>query len=63
MDQLGAITMFVTTVDQGSFTRAAACLGKTTSALTKAVSHLESQLGTRLLERSTRRIDLTEAGH
>ena len=63
MDQLGAITMFVTTVDQGSFTRAAACLGKTTSALTKAVSHLESQLGPRLLERSTRRIALTEAGH
>lgn len=63
MDQLGAITMFVTTADQGSFTRAAACLGKTTSALTKAVSHLENQLGTRLLERSTRRLALTEAGH
>ena len=62
MDQLGAITMFVTTADQGSFTRAAACLGKTTSALTKAVTHLETQLGTRLFERSTRRIALTEAG-
>ncbi|ERO65503.1 LysR family transcriptional regulator [Pseudomonas piscis] len=63
MDQLGAISMFVATADQGSFTRAAACLGKTTSALTKAVTHLETQLGTRLFERSTRRIALTEAGH
>ncbi|QIH07527.1 MULTISPECIES: LysR family transcriptional regulator [unclassified Pseudomonas] len=63
MDQLGAISMFVATADQGSFTRAAAHLGKTTSALTKAVTHLETQLGTRLFERSTRRIALTEAGH
>ncbi|KJZ63338.1 LysR family transcriptional regulator [Pseudomonas fluorescens] len=62
MDQLGAITMFVTTADQGSFTRAAAYLGKTTSALTRAVTHLETELGTRLFERSTRRIALTEAG-
>lgn len=62
MDQLGAITMFVATADQGSFTRAAAYLGKTTSALTRAVTHLETELGTRLFERSTRRIALTEAG-
>ncbi|UVJ42184.1 LysR family transcriptional regulator [Pseudomonas sp. LS1212] len=62
MDQLGAITMFVATADQGSFTRAAAHLGKTTSALTRAVTHLETELGTRLFERSTRRIALTEAG-
>ena len=63
MDQLGAITMFVTTADQGSFTRAAAHLGKTTSALTRGVTHLEQALGTRLIERSTRRITLTEDGH
>ena len=62
MDQLGAITMFVATADQGSFTRAASHLGKTTSALTRAVTHLETELGTRLFERSTRRIALTEAG-
>ncbi|MNE04915.1 HTH-type transcriptional regulator DmlR [compost metagenome] len=62
MDQLGAIAMFVATADQGSFTRAAAHLGKTTSALTRAVTHLETELGTRLFERSTRRIALTEAG-
>lgn len=63
MDQLGAITMFVATAHHGSFTRAAAYLGKTTSALTRAVTHLETELGTRLFERSTRRIALTEAGH
>lgn len=63
MDQLSAILMFVTTAERGSFTSAAASLGKTTSALTRAVTHLETELGTRLFERSTRRIALTEAGH
>lgn len=62
MDKLGAITMFVATADHGSFSRAAEHLGKTPSALTKAVSHLEAELGARLFERSTRRIVLTEAG-
>ncbi|MEJ8867543.1 MULTISPECIES: LysR family transcriptional regulator [Pseudomonas] len=62
MDQLSAIAMFVETADQGSFTRAASQLGKTTSALTRAITHLEEELGTRLFERSTRRIALTEAG-
>lgn len=62
MDKLGAIAMFVATAEQGSFSRAAEQLGKTPSALTKAVSHLETELGARLFERSTRRIVLTEAG-
>ncbi|RWU22866.1 LysR family transcriptional regulator [Pseudomonas alkylphenolica] len=62
MDTLGAISMFVATADQGSFSRAAEMLGKTPSALTKAVSMLEKQLGTLLFERSTRRIVLTESG-
>lgn len=62
MDKLSAIIMFVVTADQGNFTRAAAYLGKTTSALTRAVTHLEAELGTLLFERSTRRVSLTEAG-
>ncbi|WP_442108409.1 LysR family transcriptional regulator [Pseudomonas sp. NUPR-001] len=62
MDTLGAISMFVATADQGSFSRAAELLGKTPSALTKSVSMLEKQLGTLLFERSTRRIVLTESG-
>lgn len=41
MDTLGAISMFVATADQGSFSRAAEMLGKTPSALTKSVSMLE----------------------
>lgn len=62
MDKLGALNMFVATAEHGSFSRAAEQLGKTPSALTKAVSHLEAELGARLFERSTRRTVLTEAG-
>ncbi|MBS7661288.1 LysR family transcriptional regulator [Pseudomonas lalucatii] len=62
MDKLGALRMFVATAEHGSFSRAAEQLGKTPSALTKAVSHLEAELGARLFERSTRRTALTEAG-
>lgn len=62
MDKLSALGMFVATAEQGSFSRAAEQLGKTPSALTKAVSHLEAELGVQLFERSTRRTVLTEAG-
>lgn len=62
MDKLGAISMFVATAEHGSFSRAAEHLGRTPSALTKAVTHLEDELGVRLFERSTRRTVLTEAG-
>ncbi len=62
MDKLGALSMFVATAEHGSFSRAAEQLGKTPSALTKAVSHLEAELGAQLFERSTRRTALTEAG-
>ncbi|MDP3813978.1 LysR family transcriptional regulator [Pseudomonas sp.] len=62
MDKLSALGMFVATAEHGSFSRAAEQLGKTPSALTKAVSHLEAELGAQLFERSTRRTLLTEAG-
>ena len=62
MDKFSALRMFVTSAEQGSFSRAAELLGKTPSALTKAVGHLERDLGAALFERSTRRIVLTEAG-
>jgi hypothetical protein len=45
MDKLGALKMFVVTAQLGSFSRAAEQLGKTPSALTKAVNHLEAELG------------------
>lgn len=63
MDKLSALTMFVATAEHGSFSRAAEQQGKTPSALTKAVGHLEAELGVRLFERTTRRMALTEAGH
>lgn len=63
MDKMTALTMFVATAEHGGFSRAAEQLGKTPSAITKAVAQLEAELGTRLFERTTRRMALTEAGH
>nr|WP_218583927.1 LysR family transcriptional regulator [Pseudomonas akapageensis] len=60
---MSALTMFVATAEQGNFSRAADMIGKTPSALTKAVAQLEEELGTRLFDRTTRRMALTEAGH
>ncbi|MHC8299797.1 LysR family transcriptional regulator [Pseudomonas sp. ZS1P83] len=62
MDKMSALTMFVATAEHGNFSRAADMLGKTPSALTKAVAQLEEELGTRLFDRTTRRMELTEAG-
>jgi DNA-binding transcriptional LysR family regulator len=62
MDKLSALSMFVATAEHSSFSRAAEQLGKTPSALTKAIGHLEAELGSKLFERSTRRLALTEAG-
>ena len=44
-DNLGGITAFVTTAQQGSFTAAAEQLGLTKSAVGKSVSRLEARLG------------------
>jgi DNA-binding transcriptional LysR family regulator len=46
----------------GSFTAAAAALGTTTSSVSKQVRALETSLGVRLLNRTTRRVSLTEVG-
>jgi len=62
MDKFSALTLFVAVAEHGSFSRAAAQLGKTPSALTKAVAHLEQELGTCLFQRTTRQMALTEAG-
>jgi DNA-binding transcriptional LysR family regulator len=53
---------FVEVVQQGSFAGAARALDMDPSAVTRAVSALEAVLGTRLLQRTTRKIALTEAG-
>lgn len=60
--RLQGISVFVQAVDTGSFTAAAERLGVTKSAVGKSVATLEQRLGVRLLERTTRRLSLTEEG-
>lgn len=62
METLSAMTAFLAVAETGSVTHAALKLGKTPSAVTKAVNSLEQSLGLRLLTRSTRQVALTEAG-
>lgn len=62
MDTLSDIEVFVCVVATASFTRAADKLGIAKSAASKSVGRLEAQLGVRLLNRTTRRLSLTEAG-
>lgn len=53
---------FCQVVEHGGFTAAARALDRPKSSLSASVARLEEQLGTRLLERTTRRLRLTEAG-
>src|SRR5258708_12393348 len=62
MDRLGAIQVFAQVVESGSFARAADRLGLSPSAASRHVAELESHLQTRLLNRTTRRVSLTESG-
>ena len=59
---LNDLLSFVTVAREGSFTRAAAQLGVTQSALSQAISGLEAKLGIRLLTRTTRSVSPTAAG-
>lgn len=59
---LNQVTLFVRVVEAESFTRAAEQLGLPKSSVSRAVSRLEDQLGVRLLQRTTRRLHLTDAG-
>src|SRR5712692_11931525 len=62
MDRLRAFEIFVTVVAKKSFTRAAEALNTSPANVTRYVKDLESHLGTRLLNRSPRKLSLTEAG-
>lgn len=62
MSRLFEAEVFVLVVQEGSFTAAARRLGITKSYASKLVSRLEDRLGVRLLQRSTRKLALTEAG-
>lgn len=59
---LNNVRLFVRVVETGSFTAAAAQLGLPKSSVSRGVAMLESALGVRLLQRTTRRLSLTEAG-
>jgi DNA-binding transcriptional LysR family regulator len=61
-DELGDLAAFLSVAEERSFTRAAAKLGTSQSALSHTVRRLEARLGLRLLTRNTRSVAPTEAG-
>lgn len=62
MDRLRAYEMFATVAAKGSFTRAADALDTSPANVTRYVQELETYLGARLLNRTSRRLSLTESG-
>ncbi len=62
MSSQSEIVVFVEVVDRGSFTAAADSLSMSKAAVSKQVGQLETRLAARLLNRTTRRLSLTEAG-
>lgn len=59
---LNRVAVFVRVVEAGSFTAAGAGLGVRKSSVSRAVAALEAALGIRLLQRTTRKLSLTDAG-
>jgi len=62
MDRFQAISAFAKVVESGSFVRAAERLAISVSAVSRHVAELETHLNVRLLNRTTRRLSLTESG-
>lgn len=62
MDTLTGMRVFRRVVERGSFSAAAADLELSNGAVSKHIGQLEAHLGARLLNRTTRRLSLTEAG-
>lgn len=64
MEQYDLITLrsFVAVVESGSFVRAAEQLDASTAAISRRIAALEHALGSQLINRTTRRLDITEAG-
>src|SRR3954465_13183236 len=61
-DELGDLMAFLAVAEERSFTRAAAKLGTSQSALSHTMRTLEDRLGVRLLTRTTRNVAPTDAG-
>jgi DNA-binding transcriptional LysR family regulator len=62
MDRFQEMRAFVAVVNAGSFVRAADTLSLSKTAISRLVAELESRLGTRLLQRTTRKLSLTQEG-
>lgn len=62
MNNLGDLEIFVRVVATGSMSAAGRLLGLSPAVVSKRIKRLEERLGTRLLQRTTRQISLTEAG-
>ncbi|MGI9524605.1 MAG: LysR family transcriptional regulator [Hyphomicrobiaceae bacterium] len=62
VDRLQTMTVFVAVAEEAGFAPAARKLGMSPPAVTRAISELEERLGARLLHRTTRSTQLTEAG-
>ncbi len=62
MHDLNAMYLFAKVVDHGGYTAAARALGMQTSKISRHVADLEKELGVRLLNRTTRRMSLTDVG-
>ena len=62
MDNLNGIAAFVRAAETNSYVAAGRLLGVSASAVGKSVARLEEKLGVRLLNRSTRRISLSNEG-
>ena len=62
MDRLQTMKVFLAVADEGGFTAAARHMDMSVPNVTRLVADLEAHLGTRLLQRTTRRVSLTAAG-
>ena len=62
MHAFSSIPIFISVVENGSFSTAGQSLNITKSAVSKRITQLEDELGIRLLNRTTRKLSLTEAG-
>ena len=62
MDRLQAMKVFDRVVEEGSFAAAARAMDMSPPVVTRMVAELEQHLGTRLLQRTTRKLALTDAG-
>lgn len=62
MDRLQSMRVFSKVVEHGSFAKAAIALDMSNTVVTRNLADLEAHLGTRLLNRTTRKLSLTETG-